>query len=59
MLSDDQIRAAYSKAGAQNTMTEANIQQAKLFIGFIFDTLEQAAYDDNDFQPMYKRPEFQ
>ena len=59
MLTDDQIRAAYSKAGAQNIMTEANIQQAKLFIGFIFDTLEQAGYDDNDFQPMYKRPDFQ
>lgn len=59
MLTDDQIRAAYLKTGANYTMTEHHMRQAKLFIGFIFDVLEQAGYDDNDFQPTYKRPDVQ
>lgn len=56
MLTDDQIRAAYLKTGANYTMTEHHMRQAKLFIGFIFDVLEPATYDE-EMEPLYRRPE--
>jgi hypothetical protein len=69
-LTDDQIRAAYLKTGANYTMTEHHMRQAKLFIGFIFDVLEPDAHLDPDgtmhieeweasadCEPLYRRPE--
>ena len=58
ILTREQVQAAYTKAGG-NTMTTHQNDQAKRFIENIFDLLEQVGYDDTDFQPMYKRPEFE
>jgi len=73
LVTDEQIRAAYLKTGANYVMTEHHMRQAKLFIDFIFDILpvrghidetNAVAFDAYELsgcrvEPTYTRPKFE
>ena len=73
LVTDQEIRAAYLKTGANYTMTEHHMRQAKMFIGLIFDMLpvrghidetNAVAFDAYELsgqkvEPTYTRPEWE
>lgn len=73
LVTDQEIRAAYLKTGANNVITEHQMRQAKMFIGLIFDILPVRGYIDEtdavafdayelsgqNVEPTYTRPEWE